>query len=255
MFARTTWQLDGSDSDWRAGASFGRSPGPLQIWEVHLTGTMKTLGFLVLSSMMGWLAQLGGFGLILMGLADNSVVPMPGSMDVLTIWLAASNPHLWYYYAFMSLLGSLLGGYLTYYLSRKGGKEALERKLPKKRAAKVCRRFERWGFWAVAVPAVLPPPFPIVPFLIAAGALQYGRRKFLGALALGRGIRFTIIAGLGVYYGRQVLAFFSRYYKPAVAVLVAFSVIGGVLALRQYYQYRRSTAGPTASGQPSRQAA
>ncbi|MBA3916658.1 MAG: hypothetical protein H0X25_22990, partial [Acidobacteriales bacterium] len=48
---------------------------------VHLTGTMKTLGVLVLSSMMGWLAQLGGFGLILMGLADNSVVPMPGSMD------------------------------------------------------------------------------------------------------------------------------------------------------------------------------
>src|SRR5256885_7648754 len=33
--------------------------------------------------------------------------------------------------------------------------------------------------------------------LIAAGALQYSRKKFLGALALGRGIRFFVIAFLG----------------------------------------------------------
>src|SRR5215471_9724944 len=30
-----------------------------------------------------WLLRLGGLGLILLGIADNSVIPLPGSMDVL----------------------------------------------------------------------------------------------------------------------------------------------------------------------------
>ena len=47
---------------------------------------------------VGKLRHLGGFGLVILGVADNSVIPLPGSMDVLTIWLAASNRHLWWYY-------------------------------------------------------------------------------------------------------------------------------------------------------------
>ncbi len=86
----------------------------------------------------------------------------------------------------MATVGAVIGGYITYGLARKGGKEAFERKLSKKKAEKVFERFERWGFVAVAVPALLPPPFPIVPFLLAAGAMQYSRKKFVAALALGR---------------------------------------------------------------------
>ena len=191
-------------------------------------------------SAWGKLRHLGGIGLVLLGVADNSVVPLPGSMDVLTIWLAASNRRLWFYYAAMAVLGSLVGGYITYILARKGGKQALERKVSKHRAEKVYKRFERWGFWAVAVPALLPPPFPIVPFLLAAGAMQYSRRKFLGALAVGRGIRFTIVAGLGALYGRHIVKFFSKYYKPALFTLIGFSVIAGVFALIQYRRYRQT---------------
>jgi len=43
------------------------------------------------------LGQLGGPGLILVGLADNSLVPLPGSMDALTIVLSASHKGLWLY--------------------------------------------------------------------------------------------------------------------------------------------------------------
>ena len=46
---------------------------------------------LVAVSVWNWLRHLGGVGLILLGLADNSVVPLPGSMDVLTILLAARH--------------------------------------------------------------------------------------------------------------------------------------------------------------------
>ena len=109
--------------------------------------------FLIAVSVWSWLRHLGGVGLVLLALADNSVVPLPGSMDVLTILLAAHQRHLWWYYAFMATVGAVIGGYITYGLARKGGKEAFERKLSKRRAEKVFKRFERWGFFAVAVPA------------------------------------------------------------------------------------------------------
>src|SRR5271167_4229240 len=143
------------------------------------------------------LRHLGGIGLVLLGLVDNSVIPVTGSMDVLTIWLDARHREPWLYYAFMATLGAVIGGYITYALARRGGKEAMERKLSKKRAAQVCNAFERWGFAAVVIPALLPPPVPFLPFLLAAGAMQYSRKKFLGALVLGRGLRYTVEAYLG----------------------------------------------------------
>jgi membrane protein YqaA with SNARE-associated domain len=185
------------------------------------------------------LRRMGGPGLILLGLADNSVIPLTGSVDVLTIWLAARHREPWPYYALMATIGAVIGGYITYALARKGGKETMDRKLSKKRARQVTRAFERWGFFAVAIPALLPPPFPFVPFLIAAGAAQYSPKKFLGALTLGRGVRYSVMAGLGFFYGRHVLRFFSQYYAPALTVLIGLALIGAVLTLIQYLRYRK----------------
>ncbi|MGA7908998.1 MAG: VTT domain-containing protein [Candidatus Sulfotelmatobacter sp.] len=184
------------------------------------------------------LRHLGGLGLVLLGIADNSVIPLTGSMDVLTIWLAARHIEPWPYYALMATLGAVLGGYITYSLARKGGKEAMEHRLSKKRAAQVCQAFERWGFGAVAIPALIPPPFPFVPFLLAAGAMQYSRKKFLLALTLGRGIRYFVAAGLGFVYGRHILRFFSQYYAPALAILIGAAALGSLLTLIQYLRYR-----------------
>jgi membrane protein YqaA with SNARE-associated domain len=184
------------------------------------------------------LRRLGGWGLVLLGVADNSVVPLTGSMDVLTIWLAARHREPWPYYALMATIGAVIGGYITYSLARKGGKQAMERRLSKRKAAKVYRRFERWGFGAIAIPAVLPPPFPFFPFLLAAGAMQYSRKKFLGALVLGRGIRYSIGAYLGMRYGNHILRFFSRYHEEALAILIGLAVVGAILTLIQYLRYK-----------------
>ena len=193
------------------------------------------------------LRHLGGVGLVLLGLADNSVIPLTGSMDVLTIWLAARHREPWPYYALMATLGAVIGGYITYSLARKGGKETMERRLSKKRTAQASKAFSRWGFAAVAIPALMPPPFPFLPFLLAAGAMQYSRKKFLAALALGRGIRYFIEAALGFVYGSHILRFFSRYYKPALAILIGLAVIGTALTLIQYLRYKKKPPAPSAS--------
>jgi membrane protein YqaA with SNARE-associated domain len=162
-------------------------------------------------------------------------------MDVITILLAAHRREPWVYYAFMATAGSVLGGYLTYRMARKGGKETLEKRFSKKKAARIYAIFEKWGFAAVAIPAMLPPPFPIVAMLLAAGALQYPTRKFLAALAVGRAVRYSLLAYLGFHYGRHIVRLFSQYYKPTLALLIAFSVIGALYGLFEYK--RRQKAG------------
>ena len=167
-----------------------------------------------------WIFHLGGLGFIPLGLLDSSILPLPGSMDVLTIVLSARHGELWSYYAVMATVGSVLGGYVTYRLARKGGKAALERRFSPRKVDKVCKIFERWGFGAIAIPAVLPPPMPMVPFLLAAGALQYPAKKFLLALTLGRISRYMIFAYLAARYGRQIIAFIAAHGHPLIVAII-----------------------------------
>src|SRR5215471_10516211 len=112
------------------------------------------MSVLVLISVLRWFRRLGGPGLILLGIADASLVPLPGSVDVLTVILAASNRDWWPYYALMATAGAVLGGCLTYRLGRKGGEENLEKKLSPRRFSTVQRAFEKSGFAAIFVPAL-----------------------------------------------------------------------------------------------------
>jgi membrane protein YqaA with SNARE-associated domain len=79
-----------------------------------------------------------------------------------------------------------------------------ERKFSARTLDKVYRIFGRWGFGAIAIAALLPPPGPMVPFLFAAGAIQYSVGKFLLALTVGRIVRYSFLAFLAAHYGRQI---------------------------------------------------
>jgi len=171
-----------------------------------------------------WMFHLGGIGLIPLGLLDNSPIPLPGIMDVATILLAGRQQKLWLYYAVMATAGSVIGGFVTYRLARKGGKEALELRFTRKKVDKVCEIFERWGFSAIAIPAFLPPPVPMVPFLLAAGAMQYPARKFLIALTLGRISRYMVLGYLAARYGRQIIAFIANHGHPMAVGIILLSI-------------------------------
>jgi membrane protein YqaA with SNARE-associated domain len=185
-------------------------------------------------SMRRWLVHLGALGFIPLGLIDSSIIPLPGSMDVLTIILAARSPELWFYYAVMATIGSVLGGFVTYRLARKGGEKSLEKRLSAKSMKRVIKLFERWGFAAIAIPALLPPPMPLVPFLLAAGATHYSVKKFLAAMALGRIVRYMILAYLAARYGRKMLPFLLQHGHPVLAAVVGLVVTG----LLVYFVFR-----------------
>ena len=189
------------------------------------------LGLVVIpDSVWTWIQGLGGLGLILLGLADNTpfVSAPPGSEDVFLILLSAHHPQWWVYYAFMATVGEVLGGYLGYRLAAKGGRETFEKKVGKPRAEKIYERFEKRGFLTMFTGSILPPPFPFSPMVMVAGVMQYPRKKFLSALFTGRTTRFLIEAFLGRVYGQQMIAFFSRHYRPLCYVLIAVLVTAGV---------------------------
>lgn len=207
---------------------------------------MNNIGIVLLTGSIGqWILRLGGLGLIAVGLIDNSVIPIPGGMDLFVILLTARNRDMWWYYGIMAVVGAVIGGYLTYRLAKKGGKEGFEKRFGKARSQKVYSKFEKGGFSSIVIGSMIPPPFPLVPVLMAAGIMQYSRKKFLAALAIGRGIRFMAVAYLGRLYGTAILGWLSRYYRPFLYVLIALGVVGGIGALVYFKWYRPKHRQPT----------
>jgi membrane protein YqaA with SNARE-associated domain len=200
----------------------------------------------------GWtlVQRLGAFGLILLGIVDASFIPTPGSMDALTIILAAAHPSWWPYYALVATLGAVIGAWLMFRIGRKGGKEGLEKRFGKQKMQKVYDRVERYGFGMVFISAILPPPIPTVPFVLAAGALKYGRVKFVAAFTLGRMLRYGVEAYAASIYGKQILGFLTRYERPLLWIFVALCVAGGIAGLVFWQRHRR-----TSSQEPSKLAA
>ena len=192
-------------------------------------------------SLRDWSLHLGGLGLILLGLADNTpfVSAPPGSMDIAVIALSAGRPESWAWYAFMATVCEVLGGYLTYRLAARGGKETLEKKIGESRAARLYGHFEKHGFGVVIAASILPPPFPFTSVVMAAGIMQYPAKDFLPALAAGRAVRFFAVAGLARIYSHQTIALFTRYQRPALFLLIAIAITAGIGTLIVFLRRRR----------------
>jgi membrane protein YqaA with SNARE-associated domain len=203
-----------------------------------------------------WIVVLrfGAFAFFPLGLLDMSPLPAPGSFDALLIVLTAAHKELWWYYALMATAGSVFGACPTFQLGRKGGEEALNKRLGAKRSKKIDSVFERWGFWALFVGAIAPPPMPAAAFVMVAGALRYPWHHFLLSWTFGRLLRFCIIAFIIERYGGHIFHWLRRYYGPALWTLIAIAAIGGAVALWLYIRQRRRSAAKKAD-QPQHRAA
>jgi membrane protein YqaA with SNARE-associated domain len=184
---------------------------------------------------------LGPLGEVLLGIADASVIPTPGSLDILIILLVGSAPHHWWIFVIAATVGSAIGALITYGIGLEGGKEGLEKRIPEKTLKNVYRWSEKYGVGAVAVPALLPPPFPLSPFLLAAGVLRVPKTKFLTAYSAGRLVRYSIVAWLGRLYGKSLIDVMQHYSKPIIWALIVLAVLGGIGA--GIYIYDRKKKG------------
>lgn len=189
------------------------------------------------------LAHLGALGVFLVAVIDSTVIPLPipGSTDLLLLWLIAHNRNPWALGA-CAIAGSLIGGYITWQMGKKGGQAALRRYVPPRLFRRVVAWVERHSILSIFLPAILPPPIPLSPFILAAGALGVSRARFLLVFGAARTLRYTIIAWLAVLYGRKIVRLWSgtlqRWSAPMLWLFAAALVAGACYGIYKFRQQR-----------------
>lgn len=182
--------------------------------------------------------RFGAFAFFPLGLLDMSFLA-PGSFDALLIVLTAARKELWWYYALMATAGSVFGTWPSFQLGRKGGEQALEKRLGPRRSKKIYSAFHRWGFWSLFAGAIAPPPMPASAFVLAAGALRYPWPRFVLSWSLARLLRFGLLGWVIARYGSDISHWFRGYYRPALWIIAAIGVGAGAVALWFYLRERR----------------
>src|ERR671929_1662761 len=134
--------------------------------------------------------------MIIIGALDSSLLSLPEINDYLVVGRCFKDPTAAYYFPLFAAAGSVLGCLLLYTIVRRGGQAVMRRRFKAENIARVERVYARYGFLAIAIPALLPPPMPFKIFVATAGTLEYPRWRFMLTVMLARGLRYTVEGAL-----------------------------------------------------------
>jgi membrane protein YqaA with SNARE-associated domain len=170
-------------------------------------------------------------GVLAMGILDASMVFfLPLGIDFVVIILAARRPDWFWLYALLAMIGSLVGAAGTFWIGKKAGERGLTRLVKPRRLKRVKARVDR-GAFVVAGMALIPPPFPFTPFVLASGAFGMNPWSFFGTLAAARGFRFGVEAALASKYRSGILRWMKTpTFRMVVGVFIALAVIGTIVS-------------------------
>jgi len=163
--------------------------------------------------------------MVLIGALDSSLLSLPEINDYLVVGRCFRDPSAAFYFPLFAAAGSVLGCLLLYTIMRRGGQALLRRRFKRENIERVERAYARYGFLAIAIPAILPPPMPFKIFVATAGTLEYPRWKFLVTVMLARSFRYYAEGILAVFYGRRVLTFLRDNGLVIGSVVAAVAVI------------------------------
>ena len=172
-----------------------------------------------------------GPSMVIIGALDSSLLSLPEINDYLVVMRCANAPYEVFYFPLFAAAGSVLGCLLLYTLIRRGGQAVLRKRFRPEHLERVERTYARFGFLALAVPALLPPPMPFKIFVATAGALEYPRWRFIMTIMIARSLRYYIEGTLAVFYGKTVLDFIKNYGFTILAIVIGVCVIGLIIYL------------------------
>jgi membrane protein YqaA with SNARE-associated domain len=170
-------------------------------------------------------------GIVLMGALDASMVFfLPLGIDFVVILMTARKPDWFWLYPLLATVGSMIGSAGTYWIGRKVGEKGLTRFVSPRRLKRVEASVNR-GTLVVAGLALVPPPFPFTPFVLAGGALGMNAWSFFSALAMARFFRFGVEGVLAHRYGTAIVAWMKTpTFQAVVGVFIGLAVIGTVIS-------------------------
>jgi membrane protein YqaA with SNARE-associated domain len=195
-----------------------------------------------------WIQQvlvpaLGPAGIVVVAFFDSSFVSIPEINDILVVTSSAAHPRLAWLYALAATLGSLLGCTVLWAIGRRGGEAVLVRRFGRERVERTRDAFRRWDVLALAVPAVMPPPMPFKVFVLSAGVFGFSGRRFAITLIVARGLRYSVWAALGAFYGDEALYMLravDRWFSDRLWALVAAAAALVAAILLAWWWRKRS---------------
>jgi membrane protein YqaA with SNARE-associated domain len=200
------------------------------------------------SHLLRWLMSFGGVGLFCVAVIDSSVIPipLPGSTDLLLLLLSAhsyTSIRLAISFVAWAFAGSVLGGYTTWSAGVKGGNAALEKLGRGRFVGRITGWVKRNGMLSVGIAALLPPPIPLLPFVLAAGALGVARGRFLLSYCVARFLRYAFVGWLGFTFGRRVVILFQKELKgwstTIISIYIGLVAVGAAYGIWKYLRDRR----------------
>ncbi len=184
--------------------------------------------------------RLGWFGMFLVAVADSSFVSLPEVSDLLIVTAAAKDPSIAWEFVLATALGSMVGCLLLYEVGRRGGERVATRFVSPQKLLKAETILARYGVFAIAIPALSPPPMPFKGFVLAAGIFAMPRVQFMATVFVARGIRYVVWALLGAAYGDEAIGWVKnldvwvKNNLPIVAAFLVLFVVGFVLWWRSH---------------------
>src|ERR671911_1027897 len=181
--------------------------------------------------------------MVIIGALDSSLLSLPEINDYLVVGRCYKYPSAAFYFPLFAAFGSVLGCLLLYTIMRRGGQALLRKRFKPEQIKRVERAYERFGVFAIAIPAILPPPLPFKIFVATAGTLEYPRWKFLLTVMIARSFRYYLEGTLAVFFGRQVLLFMKDNGLVIVSVVASLALLALVVYIIVSRLRRRGRAG------------
>jgi membrane protein DedA with SNARE-associated domain len=125
------------------------------------------------------------------------------------------------------------------------GRSLLAQRLSPDRQARIEQLIRQYDILALAVAAIMPPPFPFKPFIICAGLLEFHQGRLFVGLFIGRALRYGTLAYLSMRYGNEALGMLQQHtgwFFLGIGVIVA---VLGVYFLVRWYVFRRPAVAAT----------
>jgi len=167
--------------------------------------------------------------MIIIGALDSSLLSLPEINDYLVVGRCFKYPTAAFYFPLFAAAGSVIGCNILYTIVRRGGQAVLRKRFKLQQIKRVERAYERFGFLAIGIPAILPPPLPFKIFVATAGALEYPRWKFLLTVMIARSFRYYVEGILAVFYGRRVLLFMKDNGLVILSIVGALVLVGAIV--------------------------
>jgi membrane protein YqaA with SNARE-associated domain len=185
------------------------------------------------------LGPLGSWGIFVVAFMDSAAFGIP--LDPVVATYVYAHPLKIWLYIFMAATGSALGSLIPYGIGRAGGELLFLKRIDRRRFEQLRDRFENQEFFAMMVPAMLPPPTPFKLFLLCAGVFEMRVHLFMLSIFTGRVIRFLVLGFLVVRFGPGIVNLVTAVMARHLAwVFVGFAVLIALIA--SHLKFRKSRA-------------